>query len=126
MAEIKVTCIIKSDLKKSFVEKSRYCSNSFIVRDFSEMMRVLLSMRCGYRVPVIAASDEAAAFLDENYDSLSAQYVLHDCRHKGGEIIFWMDKSRMLSLASKAGLTIPKTLSIKIQMGYQGKAFAIP
>lgn len=108
------TIIINPESNKSFACKSRYCKESYIVRDFDEMIRLLCNFSFNYKVPVFANGDAGAVALDESYDLLSKKYILHHCNHKQGDIKYWMDKSNMLSLAKKVGIKTPFSLSVDL------------
>ena len=73
--------IINSCSPKSFVCKSRYCKDSYIVNDFGEMIHQLYQLSFSYKVPVFTNGDAVAEALDEFYDSLSQKYILHHCNH---------------------------------------------
>lgn len=109
--------IINPDSFGSFVCKSRYCEKSYIVKDFDEMIGRLGSLSFEHKVPIFANGDKVAIALDESYDFLSTKYILHHCRHQQGGIKYWMDKSNMLSCASKCGLNVPSTLSVDLNAG---------
>lgn len=106
--------IINPDSNKSFVCKSRYCKESYIVSDFDEMIQLLCNLSFNYKVPVFTNGDTGAVALDESYELLSHKYILHHCNHKQGGIKYWMDKSNMLSLAEKVGINIPSSLSVDL------------
>lgn len=115
MGGFKVTAvIINPSFHKSFVCKSRYCNESYIVNDIDEMIHQLCQFSFGYKVPVFTNGDAVAIALDESYELLSHKYILHHCNHKQDGIKYWMDKSKMLSLAKKVGFNIPCSLSVDL------------
>ncbi len=115
MGGFKVTAvIINPSFHKSFVCKSRYCNESYIVNDIDEMIHQLCQFSFGYKVPVFTNGDAVAIALDESYELLSHKYILHHCNHKQGGIKYWMDKSNMLSLAQKVGINTPYSLSVDL------------
>lgn len=114
MSHFSTMCIIVSDKKYSFVGASKFCKYCCLVDSYKEALNTMMSIKIVNRIPVIASGDEAAAIVDEHYDELSEKYILHDCGGKGGNILHWMDKKRMLHQASESGLLIPfsKTLHL--------------
>lgn len=109
--------IINPDSDKSFVCKSRYCKEAYIVSDYDEMIHLLCELSFCYKVPVFASGDAGAVALDESYDLLSQKYILHHCKNEQGGIKYWMDKSNMLSLAKDVGINIPFSLSVDLNKG---------
>lgn len=114
MAHLSPVGIIISDKTKSFVGASKYCKDCYVASSYNEAFVLMQSLKTMVKLPVIASGDEAAAFLDKHYNELSSKFILHDCQHKGGQILYWMDKERMLKQASVSGLTIPFTKTLRL------------
>lgn len=114
MAHFSPICIIVGEKDYSFVGASKYSKDCYIVHSYSDVLDLLMVMHYGYNIPIIASGDEAAAFLDEHYEDLSNKFVLHDCNGKGGQILYWMDKKKMLEQASASGLVIPFTKTFQL------------
>lgn len=114
MASMNPICIIVSNKTRSFVGTSKFCRKCYIVPSYDEAFSLMLSLKIKNKLPVIASGDEAGAFLDEHYDELSDKYILHDCQQRGGKILYWMDKKRMLRQASDLGLCIPFTKVLQL------------
>ena len=109
MAKLHPLCIVVSDETNSFVCASKYCKSYYLTRTYEDALSKMLSINVRHRLPVIAAGDEAAAFIDRHYVELSEKYILHDCANQSGQILYWMDKARMLRQASASGLMTPYT-----------------
>lgn len=109
-----IAVIISPDSSRSFVCKSRYCKESYIVNDFDEMIHLLCNLSFDCKVPIFTNGDAVAVALDESYDLLSQKYILHHCNHQQGAIRYWMDKSNMLSLAKTVGIDVPYSLSVDL------------
>lgn len=114
MAHLHPGCIIINKRPTSFVGASKYCEKCYIANSYKDALSIMQSIEAEHRLPVIASGDEAAAFLDRNYDTLSSKYILHNCSNKGGQIFHWMDKGIMLRHASASGFTIPFTRTLKL------------
>lgn len=126
MAGFYPIAVIISDYGKSFVGASRYCKECYIVNDNDAAIECLMSLEIHDKTPVIASGDPAAELLDANFDLLSGKYVLHDCEGKGGRITYWMDKARMLDVASKSGMTIPNSRSLDLSKAIELDSVPFP
>ena len=120
-----VTVIIVGG-KNSFVSTSRFCSRSVIVDSINDVVPTLMSLSFVRRIVVIAAGDIYAKIIDENYEMLSSKYLLHNCKNKGGEIAYWMNKSSLLEKAKESGLTIPATVSLGPEEVLTERNFTFP
>lgn len=109
-----IAVLVNPGSQKSFVCKSRYCKESYIVNDFDEMIHRLYQFSFGCKVPIFANGDVVAEVMDENYNLLSQKYILHHCNHQQGSIKYWMNKSNMLSLAKTVGIEVPYSLSVDL------------
>lgn len=114
MAGFYPIAVIINNHHRSFVGASRYCKECYIVNGNKEAIRCLMSLQLQKKAPIIASGDPAAELLDINYDLLSRKYVLHNCKGKGGQVLYWMDKAKMLETAVKCGLTVPYSKSIDL------------
>ena len=126
MAGFYPIAIIISNCNNSFVGESSYCKECHIVNDNDAAIRCLMSMQLQEKAPIIASGDPAAELLDANYDLLSSKYVLHNCESKGGRIIYWMDKTRMLEAASRSGLIVPYSKSLDLNKKIELKEISFP
>ena len=109
-----IAIIINPDSNRSFVSKTRYCKESYIVRDYDEMIHLLCSLSLSSKIPVFASGDVGAVALDESYNLLSQKYILHHCNYKQGGIKYWMDKANMLAMAEECGFTIPYSQEVDL------------
>ena len=126
MAGFYPIAVIISNCNNSFVGKSNYCKECHIVNDNDAAIRCLMSMQLQEKAPIIASGDPAAELLDANYGLLSSKYVLHNCESKGGRIIYWMDKTRMLEAAFRSGLIVPYSKSLDLNKKIELKKVPFP
>lgn len=111
-----ITIIVSAHKGKSFVAKSKYCKQVFIIESLDDIVPTLLNLSFSQRTVVIASGDPVAKVLDTNYAQLSEKFILHNCDNKQGGILHWMDKSNMLSRAKECGLIIPYTRSLDLTL----------
>lgn len=109
-----IVVIINSEVTKSFVTKSKYCTKSYSVNSITEALRILDKFSTNQKIPIFTNSDSIAEALDEIYDSLSSKYILQNCNQEQGYIKYWMNKTNMLSLAKECGMTTPYSLAINL------------
>ena len=109
-----VIAFVVSENHKSFVARSKYVCEFYVVRDEELVVSELLSknFEVSGRVPIITASDKSAEILDRHYDVLSEKYILPNCAAKQGGISFWMDKQNMHTAARECGLLQPFSLFV--------------
>lgn len=101
--------IIVSYKSRSFVVRSRYCKDFVITDSNQSMLSILVEKKNLEKSVVFTSGDSVAEYLDHNLDLLSDKYILHHCKHKQGELSYWMNKDKMLEKAAECGLTIPFT-----------------
>ena len=92
--------IIVTSKKHSFVAKSRFCSEYVLVDSNDSMLSILLERESEGRTPIFTSGDAIAEYLDNRLDLLSEKYILSNCNGIQGELARWMNKNKMLSMAS--------------------------
>lgn len=112
---IKVYAVIISSVKQSFALKSKYLCKGLIVGSLSVAFLKNEFANTGCRIPILPASDGAAAFIDSNYDELSKYFILPSVNNKGGELVKEMAKSLQLKHAAIAGFDIPQSVTISLE-----------
>ena len=107
---------ISTSLQKkwAYVLKSRYVWRGKICHSAQDIVSYLISVsdRSEGRVPIIAASDDVAAILDDNNDSLESLYYLPNAK-PSGSLSEKMSKEYMSELAIKVGLNVPRTWQVE-------------
>lgn len=118
---IEVDVIIIGESKHSFVSKSKYISRYKIVNKLSTDLLVEHFSIKEVRIPVIATTDAAAVFLDQNYNLLSEYFILPSVKFKEGELIREMDKSKQLIHAKESGFIIPTSKALNLDTNFSNK-----
>lgn len=110
-SEIRPIVIVQTNLKRSFVLKSRYIKEGRKVACNEDAINLLLNEFAdnSLKKVLIACSDEIASLIDINRDKLSQFYFLPGGAAENS-ITPIMDKKRMGDLAESVGLTIPMTI----------------
>lgn len=108
---IKPFVIVFSCFNKSFVVKSKYCSDFVILDNKNSIISYLLNRKVLEKNVILTSSDDLTILLDENYDKLRDKYIYQNCNQKQGNLSFWMNKREMLVKADECGLSIPKSYS---------------
>lgn len=113
-----IVIIIGSRNRRSFVSKSKYCKQVIFIDSLDNLVDKMLDLQLSQRTVVFSSGDPVAKLLDTNYNVLSEKYILHHCSEKQGGIVFWMDKSNMITKAKECGLIVPITFSIDLRGDY--------
>jgi len=102
--------IIVSLSSMTFVDASRYIANSWIIKDESEIVDLLLNKYKNEieKPVVICCSDVSSGIIDDNRDKLAPFLILPGAEVQG-RISSLMSKKRMAELAMEVGLNIPQT-----------------
>lgn len=105
--------IIISLSTMTFVDASKYIENSWIIKDDSEIVDLLLSLYNNEKEKpvVICCSDISSGVIDDNKDKLAPYFNLPGAEEQG-HISALMSKKRMAELALEVGLNIPQTTYI--------------
>ncbi len=107
--------VVDSSINKSFVSKSRYIYSFKLMRSYENLLEYLIEKwNVEDRIPVFTTSDEAANFIDLNFNILCKKFYLNNCEGKQGRLSYWMDKTNMLRQAGQSGLLVPKTIVLNI------------
>lgn len=108
------TIIIISDKPNSFVGKSKYIKNSYIVQSVVELLKKLHELEFPQRTVLLATSDIAAKAIDSELALLSDKYMCPNCSNIQGRVSYWMDKGLMLQKAKDCGFIIPQTKTLAL------------
>lgn len=110
---IEVIAIIKKG-DFSFASKSKYISKLHIVNSNEEGYEILLKEYGNEKKKpfLFTCDDQLTSFLDLRYNEIKDKFILYNAG-KEGRITEYMDKEKMLDLASKCGLNIAKTWIVK-------------
>lgn len=102
--------VVRNHVNDQYVLRSKYVKRGWLCLSDDEMYKVLTNnFNCEESKPIIYSCDDTVTcFLDANYENLKDLFILPiSARH--GEMATIMDKQYMTTLASKVGLTVPKT-----------------
>lgn len=108
-------------ISKSFVCTSKYVNKYRIVHDEEDVLNILTSHECQEKRVLFSSSDQAAEFVDKNYDILSNNYYLAGCDATKGKLNHWLDKKNMLDLAKKVGLNVAYTSCVDLSKDFDMK-----
>ena len=108
-------------ISKSFVCTSKYVNKYRIAHDEEEVLNILMDNNCQEKRVLISSSDQAAEFVDKNYDILSNKYYLAGCDATKGKLNHWLDKKNMLDLAKEVGLNVAYTSCVDLSKGFNMK-----
>ena len=100
--------ILTNGDKSSFVLKSRYVKEYYLVDGSAEAVKLLLQLgkSDSEKRVIIACHDEIASEIDLNFDKLSQFYYLSGMNRQGG-VSKMMDKEAMGRIAKTVGLNVP-------------------
>lgn len=106
--------VINPNKKRSFVAKSRYLKQSWVIDNEIGIKEILLNNFSSENLPpvIICASDGSANYIDEHYDELKSQFLMSNIKGEGKLISYWMNKFIMNKAAKDAGFNVPKTWEI--------------
>ncbi len=106
---IKPYVIIVSSSKKSFVLKSKYIKQGWMIKESKQIVDFLLE-KFGEEQEkpiIITCADGLASEIDMNRDKLSEKFYVMCSTLSEGLITEYMDKHKMTDLAVKCGIKIP-------------------
>ena len=98
----------------SFVTKSKYLNNVYIINETCELLSVLnRNYNDGKEKPiVISCTDQVASVLDKNFENLSKKYIFFNSG-QAGFVTYYMNKQVQTKLAEEVGASIPKSFEFK-------------
>ncbi|MBQ8530831.1 MAG: ATP-grasp domain-containing protein [Parabacteroides sp.] len=105
--------VLDQNKNKSFVQKTKYAKNSYVVTSCSAILEILLNLNFNKKVSIFSSSDKISDFLDTHYTLLSTKYYLANC-NEDGSLSQWMDKMIMNEFAKKSGFKIPFSKEISL------------
>ncbi|WP_417620211.1 ATP-grasp domain-containing protein [Oceanihabitans sediminis] len=107
---IKPYVIVLSDLKKSFVLKSKYIERGWICSKNEEVIKCLLQnfTDASNKAVMITCSDDTASLIDNNLNILKDYFFLPNAGIQR-KITSWMNKEVMSREARLSGLMVPAT-----------------
>lgn len=102
--------VFVSTKSRTFVNYSKYVRKCTIVREYNELVNVLLSQNKDEKEKpvVICCSDPSSGIIDENRNQLAPYYILPGAEEQG-RIAELMSKKKMADLAIEIGLNVPTT-----------------
>lgn len=104
--------IVAKKVKSSFVLKSKYVKKGWLVSSYEEAAKIMIGeLQFPNPALVYACCDDAASFLDKNYDRLSKHFVLPGMKQQGS-LSDWTRKDKMALAASEIGMEIPRSWDI--------------
>lgn len=106
--------ILVTSSKMTFVDYSRYVSNSIKIDNDGGIVDVLLSQykNESEKPVVICCSDSSSGVIDENRNKLTPYFFLPGADEQG-QISELMSKKRMAELSIEVGLNIPETYYVE-------------
>lgn len=105
--------LISSNLKDSFVAKSKYIGELFLTEE-TGLINVLKAIKDNNNRPVIfPTSDRIANLLDLNYSALNEYYHLPNINKTPCMISLEMDKEQMRKNAENCGFKVPKSVIVR-------------
>lgn len=115
MAGFEPTAIIVGACKeKSFVGKSKYCKQCFVLKQKNELLPLLQGLQFSQKTVILTSGDVYEELLDQNFDLLSDNYYLCNVDQKQNGVRYWMDKRNQLERARKCGLKVPFSKSFDL------------
>ena len=110
---IKTVLILCSKKNDSYVLKSRYILDHYLVHNYQDSIAILTDeLVCDEKQVVICATDGAASVIDQHRDELKSHYVLPGIQQQGG-LNKIMDKEAMSQIAQSCGLRIPYSIVVR-------------
>lgn len=110
----KSTVIVLSDKHLTFVGKSKYVKDTYVVQSVTELLNKLHDLRFPKRTVLLATSDVTAKAIDSELSALSHKYICPNCANAQGRISYWMDKELMLQKAEECGFVVPQTTALAL------------
>lgn len=106
-AGIAADVIALGNVVDGFVDKSKYIGDFYRCQSHDEILNVLQSYNGRQQKTILlTASDEIASLIDNNANSLNADFVFPNCGPQGS-LTKWLNKRTMGEQAASVGLTVP-------------------
>lgn len=108
------TIVLVSNKKRTAVSHSKYIDQCRQVRDIESGIELIKTLKIdGRKQYLFATSDKASEALDKAYNEL-CDYFIFPNAGKQGELTRLMDKSIMCNIASQCGISIPWSLTYRV------------
>lgn len=124
---LKSFVVILSNGSTSFVLKSKYVQQGFIVESCDKIIDLLLNKfkTKNYKHILIACNDTVSSLIDQNRNLLEPYFIVPGCKQEG-LVTFFMDKNRMCQRAVEFGLNVPQTHVLSKYSIYNGLDIPYP
>lgn len=124
---IKVCSLVVGNVKKSFLRKSRYVSESKVFTTEKDAFDYLLGIASSnVKNVIIPYSDTAALELDNRLDEFKDLYYVPSICNQQGNIALLMDKQNQYNFAVKSGIKMAYTVTAILQEEWNESLEAMP
>lgn len=101
--------IVITSESKPYVGYSKFIQDTRVIKSENDITSALYSIHQSVeKAVVIACSDSASCYLDQNRDALSKDFILPGAKEQG-RITHLMNKNIMMQLAIECGLSAPRS-----------------